>query len=217
MRNCHLCQLVAVTCVNLSVTSSQPCHDVVYTLSLMSHLCVYHILSMHCHSFVTSCHRCHDTTLVLTPLSCVCPLLLRQDKRHQDRALAFYKDVLRSDQRNLYAANGIGAVLAHKGCLREARDVFAQVRGGEGRGGEGRGMGEGGQGCVRTGERRRGERRFCLTPAAAPFLKPFVFQRSTDSSNPDFTFVGTQLLSVLERVPSTGPFIAVISLMTLLH
>lgn len=62
-------------------------------------------------------------------------LLLYQDKRHQDRALAFYKDVLRSDPRNLYAANGIGAVLAHKGCLREARDVFAQVRGGRGRGG----------------------------------------------------------------------------------
>ena len=89
---------------------------------------------MHCHPFVTGCHYCHDMTLVLTPLSCVCPPLLRQDKRHQDRALAFYKDVLRSDQRNLYAANGIGAVLAHKGCLREARDVFAQVRGGEGHG-----------------------------------------------------------------------------------
>ena len=50
-----------------------------------------------------------------------------QDKRHQDRALAFYKDVLRSDPRNLYAANGIGTILAHKGFLREARDVFAQV------------------------------------------------------------------------------------------
>ena len=80
-------------------------------------------------------------------------LLLYQDKRHQDRALAFYKDVLRSDPRNLYAANGIGAVLAHKGCLREARDVFAQVRGGEGRGGEGRG------GEVRGGKGRGGKGR----------------------------------------------------------
>ncbi|KAL7992179.1 hypothetical protein Chor_016435 [Crotalus horridus] len=36
--------------------------------------------------------------------------------------------VLRNDPKNLYAANGIGAVLAHKGYFREARDVFAQVR-----------------------------------------------------------------------------------------
>lgn len=83
-----------------------------------------------------------------------------QEKRHQDRALAIYKQVLRNDAKNLYAANGIGlfsfipyffhffsklvlfvllyivinkyfcpgAVLAHKGYYREARDVFAQVR-----------------------------------------------------------------------------------------
>ncbi|XP_028331620.1 RNA polymerase-associated protein CTR9 homolog isoform X2 [Gouania willdenowi] len=51
-----------------------------------------------------------------------------KEKRHQDRALAIYKQVLRNDPKNLYAANGIGAVLAHKGYYREARDVFAQVR-----------------------------------------------------------------------------------------
>ncbi|XP_076012187.1 RNA polymerase-associated protein CTR9 homolog isoform X1 [Genypterus blacodes] len=51
-----------------------------------------------------------------------------KEKRHQDRALAIYKQVLRNDAKNLYAANGIGAVLAHKGFFREARDVFAQVR-----------------------------------------------------------------------------------------
>uniref|UniRef100_A0A8C4PYM7 CTR9 homolog, Paf1/RNA polymerase II complex component n=1 Tax=Eptatretus burgeri TaxID=7764 RepID=A0A8C4PYM7_EPTBU len=51
-----------------------------------------------------------------------------KERRHQDRALAIYKQVLRNDPKNLYAANGIGAVLAHKGCIREARDVFAQVR-----------------------------------------------------------------------------------------
>uniref|UniRef100_A0A8C1VLQ8 CTR9 homolog, Paf1/RNA polymerase II complex component n=1 Tax=Cyprinus carpio TaxID=7962 RepID=A0A8C1VLQ8_CYPCA len=51
-----------------------------------------------------------------------------KEKRHQDRALAIYKQVLRNDSKNLYAANGIGAVLAHKGYFREARDVFAQVR-----------------------------------------------------------------------------------------
>lgn len=31
-----------------------------------------------------------------------------QEKRHQDRALAIYKQVLRNDAKNLYAANGIG-------------------------------------------------------------------------------------------------------------
>ncbi|XP_066503956.1 RNA polymerase-associated protein CTR9 homolog [Hoplias malabaricus] len=51
-----------------------------------------------------------------------------KEKRHQDRALAIYKQVLRNDSKNLYAANGIGAVLAHKGYYRDARDVFAQVR-----------------------------------------------------------------------------------------
>ncbi|KAA8595667.1 hypothetical protein FQN60_010958 [Etheostoma spectabile] len=55
-------------------------------------------------------------------------LALGNEKRHQDRALAIYKQVLRNDAKNLYAANGIGAVLAHKGFFREARDVFAQVR-----------------------------------------------------------------------------------------
>lgn len=51
-----------------------------------------------------------------------------KEKRHQDRALAMYKTVLRSDPKNIWAANGIGAVLAHKGYIIEARDVFAQVR-----------------------------------------------------------------------------------------
>jgi hypothetical protein len=35
--------------------------------------------------------------------------------------------VLKHDPRNIWAANGIGAVLAHKGCIQEARDIFAQV------------------------------------------------------------------------------------------
>ena len=38
-----------------------------------------------------------------------------------------YKQVLRNDGRNLYAANGIGAIMAMKGYIREARDVFSQV------------------------------------------------------------------------------------------
>ncbi|XP_063981062.1 RNA polymerase-associated protein CTR9 homolog [Diachasmimorpha longicaudata] len=51
-----------------------------------------------------------------------------KEKRHQDRALAMYKQVLRNDPKNIWAANGIGAVLAHKGAVNEARDIFAQVR-----------------------------------------------------------------------------------------
>ncbi|KAK7475279.1 hypothetical protein BaRGS_00033510 [Batillaria attramentaria] len=51
-----------------------------------------------------------------------------KEKRHQDRALAMYKQVLRNDPKNIWAANGIGCVLAHKGCINEGRDVFAQVR-----------------------------------------------------------------------------------------
>lgn len=39
-----------------------------------------------------------------------------------------FTDVLRIDTKNIWAANGIGAVLAHKGYFTEARDIFAQVR-----------------------------------------------------------------------------------------
>lgn len=51
-----------------------------------------------------------------------------KEKRHQDRALSLYKQVLRQDGKNIWAANGVGAVLAHKNYIPEARDVFAQVR-----------------------------------------------------------------------------------------
>ncbi|KAH9640676.1 hypothetical protein HF086_010554 [Spodoptera exigua] len=55
-------------------------------------------------------------------------IALGKEKRHQERALAMYKQVLKSDPKNIWAANGIGCVLAHKGCINEARDIFAQVR-----------------------------------------------------------------------------------------
>ncbi|CAF0874480.1 unnamed protein product [Didymodactylos carnosus] len=51
-----------------------------------------------------------------------------REKRHQTRALQVYKTVLKNDQRNIWAANGVGCVLAHKNYLNEARDIFAQVR-----------------------------------------------------------------------------------------
>ena len=50
-----------------------------------------------------------------------------KEKKYQDRALAMYKSVLRNDPKNIWASNGIGAVLAHKNCFPEARDIFAQV------------------------------------------------------------------------------------------
>lgn len=49
-------------------------------------------------------------------------------KRHQDRALNLYKQVLKIDPKNIFAANGVGSVLAHKNAVNEARDIFAQVR-----------------------------------------------------------------------------------------
>lgn len=51
-----------------------------------------------------------------------------KEKRHEQRALAMYKQVLKIDPRNIWAANGVGCVLAHKNLLNEARDIFAQVR-----------------------------------------------------------------------------------------
>ena len=35
---------------------------------------------------------------------------------------------MRNDPKNIWAANGIGAVLAHKGYINEARVLFAEVR-----------------------------------------------------------------------------------------
>jgi len=51
-----------------------------------------------------------------------------KEKQYQERALTLFKSVLKNDPRNIWAANGIGAVLAHKGCIPEARDAFALVR-----------------------------------------------------------------------------------------
>lgn len=51
-----------------------------------------------------------------------------KEKRHEQRALQMYKQVLKIDPCNIWAANGVGCVLAHKNLLNEARDIFAQVR-----------------------------------------------------------------------------------------
>lgn len=49
-------------------------------------------------------------------------------KRHQDRALLAYTRVLKQDNRNIYAANGIGCVLAYQGKIDHARAAFLLVR-----------------------------------------------------------------------------------------
>ena len=51
-----------------------------------------------------------------------------KEKKNQERALMMYKQVLRFDPKNVWAANGIGSVLAHKGYINEARVIFAEVR-----------------------------------------------------------------------------------------
>ncbi|KAL7034537.1 hypothetical protein ACKWTF_008002 [Chironomus riparius] len=51
-----------------------------------------------------------------------------KDKACLATAQKTFSDVLRIDSKNIWAANGIGAVLAHKGYHIEARDIFAQVR-----------------------------------------------------------------------------------------
>lgn len=51
-----------------------------------------------------------------------------KDKQNLQMALKTFTEVNRLDPRNIWAANGIGAVLAHKGFCIESRDIFAQVR-----------------------------------------------------------------------------------------
>lgn len=51
-----------------------------------------------------------------------------KDKGFLNSALKTFNEVCRLDPRNIWSANGIGAVLAHKGYFIEARDIFAQVR-----------------------------------------------------------------------------------------
>ncbi len=44
------------------------------------------------------------------------------------QALKMYRDILARHPGNVYAANGIGAVLAEEGRLAEARQIFTEVR-----------------------------------------------------------------------------------------
>ena len=46
-----------------------------------------------------------------------------KEKKYQERALTMYKQVIRNDPKNIWAANGIGCVLAHKGYIIEARYI----------------------------------------------------------------------------------------------
>lgn len=51
-----------------------------------------------------------------------------KDKQTLQMAQKTFSDVNRLDPKNIWAANGIGSVLAHKGFFIESRDIFAQVR-----------------------------------------------------------------------------------------
>ena len=51
-----------------------------------------------------------------------------KDKVNLAAAQKTFTEVNRLDPKNIWAANGIGAVLAHKGYFIESRDIFAQVR-----------------------------------------------------------------------------------------
>ena len=44
------------------------------------------------------------------------------------QALDQYNQVLKADHSNIYAANGLGAVLAELGKLQEAKDIFTEVQ-----------------------------------------------------------------------------------------
>jgi RNA polymerase-associated protein CTR9 len=48
--------------------------------------------------------------------------------KHLQRAADFYKSILTKDTANAYAANGIGTVLAEKGELFKAKEIFNRVR-----------------------------------------------------------------------------------------
>jgi RNA polymerase-associated protein CTR9 len=48
--------------------------------------------------------------------------------KHLQRAADFYKSILTKDKANAYAANGIGTVLAEKGELFKAKEIFNRVR-----------------------------------------------------------------------------------------
>ncbi|CAL2036808.1 unnamed protein product [Caenorhabditis brenneri] len=50
------------------------------------------------------------------------------EKKYIDRALQMYQKALKLQPKNMYAANGIGCVLAYKRNWNDARDVFSQVR-----------------------------------------------------------------------------------------
>ncbi|ETN86737.1 hypothetical protein NECAME_16162, partial [Necator americanus] len=45
-----------------------------------------------------------------------------------DRALQMFGKALKIEPKNIWAANGIGCVLASKAMWQDARDIFAQVR-----------------------------------------------------------------------------------------
>lgn len=52
----------------------------------------------------------------------------RDREKSRSRALTYYRHALKYDPKNIYAASGIGCILATNKMYSEARDVFSQVR-----------------------------------------------------------------------------------------
>ncbi|KAJ1355322.1 hypothetical protein KIN20_012666 [Parelaphostrongylus tenuis] len=51
-----------------------------------------------------------------------------QETKYMDRALQMFGKALKIEPKNIWAANGIGCVLASKSLWQDARDIFTQVR-----------------------------------------------------------------------------------------
>jgi RNA polymerase-associated protein CTR9 len=49
-------------------------------------------------------------------------------KEHLEQALAYYTKVLQTHPQNIYAANGVGAILAEQGKVEQAKEVFVSVQ-----------------------------------------------------------------------------------------
>ncbi|CAJ0605086.1 unnamed protein product [Cylicocyclus nassatus] len=51
-----------------------------------------------------------------------------QEGKYMDRALQMFGKALKIEPKNIWAANGIGCVLASKAMWQDARDIFAQFQ-----------------------------------------------------------------------------------------
>jgi hypothetical protein len=69
----------------------------------------------------------HDNALGPGPSPYI-PGLALQRSEYLMKALRYYEKALKVDPRNIYAANGAGAIMAERGYTNEAREIFVQVQ-----------------------------------------------------------------------------------------